>query len=131
MLDEDFSQQVEDHINQFGDKESKVFLTKEEHDRCTHDSDENNLEDEYQRGYKNAMVDFQRQMNWRNRAVHISKLPRKNIIDQASPGKLHDTTADKEKDNKEESQNEVVREEDPKEKVSKELIQKEVPDKDV
>ena len=28
LLDEYFSQQIEDHINQFGDKESKVFFTK-------------------------------------------------------------------------------------------------------
>lgn len=34
LLDEEFSQQTNDHINQFGDKESKVFLTKEEHDKC-------------------------------------------------------------------------------------------------
>lgn len=40
LLDEDFSQQTDDHINQFGDKESKVFLTKEECDRCTQDYDE-------------------------------------------------------------------------------------------
>ena len=31
LLDEEFAQQTDDHINQFGDKESKVFLTKEEH----------------------------------------------------------------------------------------------------
>ena len=60
LLDEYFSQQIGDHINQFGDKESKVFLTKEEHDRCTQDSDEIKLEDENERGYQNAMVDFRR-----------------------------------------------------------------------
>ena len=32
-------------MNQFGDKESKVFLTEEEHDRFTQDDDESNLED--------------------------------------------------------------------------------------
>lgn len=55
-----------------------MFLTKEEHDRFTQDSDEIKLEDEYHRGYQNAMVDFQRQMNLRNRAVQISNLPKKN-----------------------------------------------------
>ena len=61
LLDEAFPQQNEGHINQFGEKESRVFLTKEEHDRFTQDFDENKSEDgldEYQREYKNAMVDF-------------------------------------------------------------------------
>ena len=131
LLDEDFSQQIEDHINLFGDKESKVFLTKEEHDRCAQDFDESKLEDEYQRGYQNTMGDFQRQMDLRNKAIQISNLPTKNIADQASTSKSHNTTTDKEKDDKKKSQNEVVRKQNPKEKVSEELLQKEALNKDV
>ena len=43
LLDEYFSQKTKNRINQFGDKESKVFLTKEDHDRCTQDFDESKL----------------------------------------------------------------------------------------
>ena len=32
LLDDDFPQQPEDHINQLGDQEMKVFVTKKEHD---------------------------------------------------------------------------------------------------
>ena len=98
MLDESFPQETGDHINQFGDKESRFFLTKEEHDRFTQDSDESKLKDrldEYQRGYQNAMVDFQRQMNLRKRAVHISNLPKKNNADQNSTSNSHNTVAKK------------------------------------
>ena len=80
MLDGAFSQQTEDHINQFVGKESKVFPTKEDHDRFTQYFDESKSEDildEYQRGYQNTMVYFQRQMNLRNRVVQISNLPKK------------------------------------------------------
>ena len=84
MLDEDFPHQTKDHINQLGDNESKVFPTKEEHDRCKQDFDQSKLEDEYQRGYQNTMVDFKRQMNLRNRVVQISNLPKKEAqLDQS------------------------------------------------
>ena len=124
MLHEDFPQQTKDHINQFGDKDSKVFLTKEEHDRRIQDFDERKLEDEYQRGYQNAMVDFQRQMNLRIKAIHISNLPKKNTADQDSTNKSHNTIDDKEKNDKEKSQDEVVRKANLKEKVAEEIMQK-------
>ena len=76
------------------------------------------------------MVDFQRQMNLRNRAVQISDLPKKNTIGQASTSKTHNTTADKDANDKEKPQNEVVTKENTKEKVSEELLQKEVPNKE-
>lgn len=63
MLVVAFTQQTNDHINRFGDKESRFFLTKEDNDRFTQYFDESKSKDrlnEYQRGYKNAMVDFQR-----------------------------------------------------------------------
>ena len=109
MLDEYFSQQTDDHINQFGDKESIFFLTNEEHDRCTQHSNDK-LEDEYQIGYQNTMVDFQRQMNLRNRAIQILNLPKKNITDQDSTNKSHITIVDEDKNDKEKSQNVVRRE---------------------
>lgn len=60
LLDDEYAPQSDDHINQFGDRESKVFLTKEEHDRCIQDSEEMKSEHEYCRGYQNVVVDFQR-----------------------------------------------------------------------
>ena len=45
MLEYCFTQWTDDHINQFGDKESKVFLTKEEHDGFTQDFYENKSKD--------------------------------------------------------------------------------------
>ena len=77
------------------------------------------------------MVDFQRQINLRNREVQISNFPKKNIADQDSTSKSHNTTADKERYDKEKSQNEVVGKENPKEKVFEGLLQKEVLNKDV
>ena len=41
-------------------------------------SEEVKSEDEYCRGYQNAMVDFQRQMKLRNKAVPISNIPKKS-----------------------------------------------------
>ena len=93
-------------------------------------SDEIKLEYEYHRGYQNAMVDFQRGMNLRNKAVQISNLPKKNTIEQASTSKTHNTTTDKDSNDNEKSQDEVVRKENTKEKVSEELLQKEVPKKE-
>jgi hypothetical protein len=65
------------------------------------------------------MVNFQRQMNLRNKVVHISNFPNKNNADQASTSKSHNTVAVKENDEKEKSQDEVVRKENPKENVTK------------
>ena len=87
-MDDEYAPQSDDHINQFGERESKVFLPKEEHDRCTKDSEETKVENEYCRGYQNAMVDFQRQMNLRNRSVPISNIPKKSNAEQASTSKI-------------------------------------------
>ena len=43
-----------------GDKEAKVFVTKEEHDKFaskTNDSQSQEAYDDYQKGYQNAMVE--------------------------------------------------------------------------
>lgn len=107
-----------------------MFLTKEEHDKCIQDSDEIKLEDEYYRGYQNAMVDFQIQMNLRNRAVQISNIPKKNTIEQASTNKTHNAKIDKDTNDNEKLQEEVVRKEHIKENFYEELLQKEVPNKE-
>ena len=91
-----------------------MLLTKEEHDQSIQDSDEIKSEDEYCRGYQNAMVDFQRQMNLRNRTVQISNIPKKNITEQASTSKTHNATTDKDLNNKGKSLEEVVRKENTK-----------------
>lgn len=117
MLDEEFAQQIDDHINQFGDKESKVFHTKEDHDRCIQDFEEIKSEDEYCRGYQNAMVDFQRQMNHRNRTMQISNIPKKRTTEQASTSKTPNATADKDTNDKGKSLEEVVRKENTKGKM--------------
>ena len=77
------------------------------------------------------MVDLQRKMNLRNRAVHISNLTKKNNVDQTSTSNSHNTIAEKENDDKENSQDEGVRKDNKKEKVTKEITQKEVLNKDV
>jgi hypothetical protein len=33
LIDEEFIEQLEDHIHHFGNNESRTFLTKDEHDR--------------------------------------------------------------------------------------------------
>ena len=76
------------------------------------------------------MVDFQRQMNLRNRTVQILNIPKKNTIEQDSTSKNHNATVDKDTNDKGKSLEEVVRKENTKEKVSKELLQREVPNKD-
>lgn len=75
------------------------------------------------------MVDFERQMNLRNRIVQISNIPKKNTIEQASTSKTYNATADKETNDKGKSLEEVVRKENTKENFSKELLQK-VPNKE-
>ena len=124
LLDDEFAQQIDDHINQFGDKESKVFLTKEEHDRCIQDFEEIKSEDEYCRSYQNAMVDFQREMNLRNRIVRISNIPKKNNTEQASTSNIPNATSNKDTNDKGKSLEQVVRKDNIREKVSEEILHK-------
>ena len=46
------------------------------------------------------MVDFQRQMNLRNRIVQISNIPKKNTTKQASTNKTPNATANKDTNDK-------------------------------
>lgn len=130
MLDDEFAQQTNDHINQFGHKESKVFLTKEEHDKCIQVSEEIKSKDEYCRGYQNAMVDFQRQMNLRNRTVPISSVPMKNNTEQASSSKFPNEIVNKDSNDKGKSLEQDVGKDKTKEKISEEAVQKEAPNKE-
>lgn len=92
LLDDEYAPQSDDHINQFRENESNFFFTKEEHDKCTQDPKEAKSEDKYCWGYQNTMVDFQRQMNLRNRAVPISNIPKKSNAEQVSTNKLSNAT---------------------------------------
>ena len=65
-------------------------------------------------------------MNLRNKVVQISNLPKKNNADQTSTSNSYNIVAEKENDDKEKSQEEVVRKENPKEKATKGLTQKEM-----
>ena len=81
MIDEEFEEQLQDHIHHFGNdlKESKTFLTKEEHDNfVSHEEEEENYQglveeesEDCQKAYLNTMMDLQRQYNLRNMNVVI------------------------------------------------------------
>ena len=131
MLDDEYAPQSDDHINKFIKNKSKVFLTKEEHDRCTQDPKEEKPEDEYCRGYQNAMVDFQRQMNLRNRAVPISNIPKKSNAEQASTSKISNATVNRNLNDKGKSMEQNVDNGKRKEKISEEVVHKDVADKEI
>jgi hypothetical protein len=77
-VNEDYDGYFEDNMNFCDDKETKVFLTKEEHDQFM-DASEIFLQDEeervsveredYEIGLQNAIMQFQRQYNLRNQKV--------------------------------------------------------------
>ena len=76
------------------------------------------------------MIDFQRQMNLRNRTVQNSNIPKKSSTKQASTNKTPNAVANNDTNDKGKSLEEVVRKENTKEKVSEESLQKEVPNKE-
>jgi hypothetical protein len=71
-MNEDYDEYFEDNVNCYDDKETEVFLTKEEHDQFM-DASEIFLQDEeerlsvekedYETGLQNAIMQFQRQYN--------------------------------------------------------------------
>jgi hypothetical protein len=79
LIDEEFIEQPEDHIHQFGGepKESDTFVTKSEHDNFVSQEDEGDQEpieeesEDYHKAYLNAMSDLQRQYNLRNRNLVV------------------------------------------------------------
>ena len=77
-----------------GDKEAKVFVTKEEHDKFAfeiNDSQSQEAYDDYKKGYQNAMVEVQRQLGLRNRDVPIIN-PLKKINDNQHSSSNTDKT---------------------------------------
>lgn len=78
LVDEEFMEQSKDHIHQFGNNESRNFLTKDEHDRFLLEGKEEGIENvvkwesnEYQKAYLNSMMDFQNQYSLRNKNVVV------------------------------------------------------------
>lgn len=84
------TEDVEDnkyHINCFDKNEPKFYLTKEEHDNSYQELNDDSLTAEnmdYQRGYQNAILEFQKQYNLRNRNVIAN--PQKIQANQPSTG---------------------------------------------
>ena len=74
--DEEEVNPVEDQIHHFGDLDSEVYLTEEEHNMFAQQNDNNNFEEEseqYQRGYFNSIDDLQRNIKLMNRYVIVNK----------------------------------------------------------
>ena len=69
MDDEEFIEKPQDHIHHFGNeiKDSKTFVTKDEHDNFLLQEEEDGLDlveeeyEDYHKAYLNAMMDLQRQ----------------------------------------------------------------------
>lgn len=74
--EEELLHEESEEINSFGDEEDKFFLTKKQHDEQLQ-GPEIQIDD-YQLGYHNAMIAFQRQLNLRNKDVIISE-PQKKV----------------------------------------------------
>ena len=65
-------EEIEDHIQCFDQSEVKFYLTKEEHSKSYQRSNDdflNTKNDDYKRGYQNAILEFQKQYNLKNRNV--------------------------------------------------------------
>ena len=76
VVDEEQVHHIEDQILHFGDLDSKIYLTQEEHNMFAQEDDNNDFEEEskqYQREYLHAIDDVQRNIKLRNRHVAISK----------------------------------------------------------
>ena len=87
-----------------GDKEAKIFVTKEEHAKFsskTNDSQSQEAYDDYQKDYHNAMVEVHRQSGLRNRDVPIINPIKKINVNQHSSSNTNKTIVEKDKANKE------------------------------
>lgn len=82
LVEDEFLLVVDEEINSIGGEEEKCFLTKQQHD--DHLQGANIQRDDYQQGYQNSIIVFQRQLNLRNRDVIISKPQKKTNEDKAS-----------------------------------------------
>ena len=66
---------TKNHIHYFDKGESKFYFTKEYHDNSCQDSNdcfEVSKNDDYERGYQNSILEFQKQYNLRNRKVVVN-----------------------------------------------------------
>ena len=90
LVENEYVPKNEEDINSFGDQEERCFLTKQQHyDQC---NDSESKTKEYQKGYQNLMIAFQRQLNLRNRYLVISN-PHKKVVDnQASTSAPNNNT---------------------------------------
>ena len=74
--DESEAETIEDKIHHFGDLDSKIYGTKEEHNMYAQEDGNKVCEEEleqYQRGYLHAMDDVQRKIKFRSRDVVVNK----------------------------------------------------------
>ena len=74
MDDNDGAEAVEDHIHHFGDLDSEIYLTEEEHSIFS-PKDENSLKEDleqYHKGYMHAIDDV-RKIKLRGRYVVVNK----------------------------------------------------------
>ena len=90
LVEKEYLLENEEDINSFGDQEERCFLTKQQHDDQCNES-ESKTED-YQKGYQNAMIAFQGQLNLRNKDVVISNPQKKDIDNQASTSAPNNNT---------------------------------------
>jgi ribonuclease HI len=102
-VDENFEESLEDNIHCCDDVETYVFLTKEEHDKFMDENDKFMQENddmlsmetkEYKKGYQNAIMQFQKQYNLRNKKVlanpqkgNPTKEPQANLPSSSQPKK--------------------------------------------
>ena len=100
-------------------------MTKKEHDRFQFENNEFQCSQrlhEYQLGYQNAVMDFQKQLNLRNRNVTV-KLPKKSLSNQTST-----CQSNKYLTSKEVVQNVLVEKDVSKEKDLEEIVVNKVPE---
>ena len=79
-MDEEFIEEPQEHIHQFGDdpEESDSFVTKDQHDNFVTQEDEGDQEpignesEDPHTAYLNALSEFNRQYELRNRSVGVA-----------------------------------------------------------
>jgi hypothetical protein len=102
-VNENFDESLEDNIHCCDDTETDVFLTKEEHDQFMDANDKFMQENddmlsmetkEYKKGYQNAIMQFQKQYNLRNKKVpanppkgNPTREPQVNLPSSSQPKK--------------------------------------------
>ena len=73
---DDGAESIEDHIHHFGDLDSEIYLTEEEHSMFAQEDDNKYFEEEleqYLQGYMHALDDVQRKIKLRSRDVIMNK----------------------------------------------------------